>query len=117
MQFRDDAASFVRLVVDDNSGVTELLNPVVSGTWYIINVNFISGSTFKVRWKASGGTWSSFTGTLTWRNSISTGIDTINMDCGDTTVGNIYRVDQIGTTDPDIVVVSTVSPLTLLGVG
>jgi len=101
VQLRDDGSPR-RLIVASSVGITELLATAVSTTWYIVNVNFLSSTTFKVRFKAEGGSFSAFTGTLTYSNTVSNpGV--VRLAHSNGIVDNFFW-DEIGTTDPDAVV-------------
>lgn len=120
VQFRNGAVSGPgRLVAVSDSGgsgfVTSLLDPVISGTMYVVDVQPLSGSTFRVRWKAVGGSFSAFTGTLNYRNSVTLGIDSIDLDAGNVPSGaaNTYYFDGISTTDPSVPVVSSYNDYSL----
>lgn len=84
------------LVYIDNLG-SHIITTATSGSWYIINVNFINGAQWRFRWKVKGGSFSSFSGTLGMANSQSNP-QYVWMAGGNS--GTTY-VDDIGTTDPD----------------
>lgn len=104
---RFDSGPSVIEVLGSGAYTTILSNPV-SDTWYIINVNFISATQFKVRIKAAGGAWGSFTSALTWQSSVST-ITVLGLE-GNVS-GATYYWDEIGTTDPDAAAVTAVNTI------
>lgn len=80
-------------------GSFHTLTSFSADTWYIINVNFVSSTQFKVRWKVSGGTFSAFTSPMTYTSSV-TSPDKINLACLDVN-STVDYFDEFGTSDPD----------------
>lgn len=86
------------LFYNDGSGDTTI-STAAANTWYIFNQNFISSTQWKVRVKAAGGSFNSFTGTLTYGGGISNPAAVMFETNGNS--GDIYG-DSLGTTDPDV---------------
>lgn len=80
------------------SGYVTLTTPTAN-TWYIVNIHFVSSTQYQIRWKAVGGSWSAYTTTDTYRNSVSNP-DRISINGGNAGA-TTYYFDSIGTTDPD----------------
>lgn len=100
-------ATYVSLAQDPNSirvahsgGSATLLNPFSSNTWYIFDVEFLSSTTFRVRYKVDGGSWNSYTSNLTYTNSVSSP-NKVNLACSTATNGTDFYIDEISTSDPD----------------
>jgi len=88
-----------QLALAGTGGVVTLLNPFVANTWYIVHINFVSATQWRVRWKAAGGTFSSFTANQTYVGSVSSPTR-INIAC-DRRNGVSFYWDSWGTSDPD----------------
>ncbi len=86
--------------VAHTGGPTTLLNPFVGGTWYIFDVNFLSATTFRVRYKEAGSSWNAYTSPLTYLNSVSSP-NKINFGCNTATNGTDFYIDQLGITNID----------------
>ncbi len=103
-----NGATFGGVLAQLNLGTTELrtydgsfhaLTTFSADTWYIINVNFVSTTQFKVRWKVGGGSFSSFTSDMTYTSSVSSP-DKINLAVLRNSASDCY-MDEFGTSDPD----------------
>ncbi len=91
------------LRVSRSGGTTTLLNPVTANTWYIIHVQWVTTTTFKVRYAVWNGTscgsYSSFTADLTFSNSVSS-ITKLRLDADDEGTSKVARWDTISSSDP-----------------
>lgn len=108
--FQTGGATRTDLIYAGTTSAT-LLSGIAANTWYIININFVSSTSARGRYKAAGGSWSSFGSTVTYGGSMSSPTHIALAQNG---VVNYY-FDQIGTTDPDVAVSSHF--LSTLGVG
>lgn len=88
------------LRVSSNGSNIDLLNPYIAGTWYIFHLVFLSSTTFKLRWKEAGGSFSSFTSTLTYLNSVSV-MNKVDISVDKEGSSTVYYFDSLQTTDPD----------------
>lgn len=74
-----------------------LISSIAANTWYIIHIEFLSSTTFRARAKISGGSYGSFTSTLTFQNSISSPTRVAFQQNGVPT----FYFDSLQPTDPE----------------
>lgn len=104
VSFEHDAVSKYQIRISSHAEA-DVMQDLVADTWYIININFVSSTQFKVRAKVAGGSFNAYSADLTYINSV-TEPDTIDwtaFGAGSAGTVTIY-FDEIGTTDPDPVV-------------
>lgn len=95
-----DTGSGTYFQVRENGGWDALFAPTADA-WYIIHINFINATTFKVQWKIAGGSFSAYTATKTWQSSVSSPACLL-LSSGVATANITYYWDEIGTSDPDV---------------
>lgn len=91
-------------IYSDFAGGTpgQLTTGITHGTWLIINVNFISSTQVKVRWKQAGGAWSAFTANQTWAGSVSSPTTWRAYQGNDGSGNAVFYYDQICLGDPEV---------------
>ena len=80
---------------------TDLLSGISTDTWYIFHLEFLSSTTFRARYKVSGGSWNSFTSTLTYASSVSSPSQISFYSSGEASSTNPFYWDVLGDTDPE----------------
>jgi len=100
VSFENDGGATYQIRVSTHA-VADILESLAADTWYIININFVSSTQFKVRAKVEGGSFNAYSSDLTYINSVNNPdrLDMTSFPIGSGQV-NLY-IDEIGTTDPD----------------